>query len=86
MSTDEVRQVIGEGNRRFGEAAARKDYTGMAALYTEDAKLLPPDAPITIDNELIDQLIERSIDDYEPRYGGFGAAPKFNEVTLAGTP
>ena len=41
-----VRQAVDEGNRKFGAAAADKDYARMAALYTENAKLLPPDAPI----------------------------------------
>jgi hypothetical protein len=45
MNSNEVRQIIDEANRKFG-AAASKDYAGMGAFYTEDAKLLPPDAPI----------------------------------------
>src|SRR5438270_2794465 len=40
------------------------------------------DAPITIDAAMIDSLIARSIGDYEPRYGGFGSAPKFPRETL----
>ena len=48
MNTDEVRPVIDEANRKFGAAIASKDYAGMAALYTEDAKVLPPDAPIVL--------------------------------------
>jgi ketosteroid isomerase-like protein len=46
MNTDQVRQIIAEANRKFCAAAARKDYAGLAALYSEDAKVLPPDAPI----------------------------------------
>ena len=56
MNTDEIRQVIAEGNRRFGEAAARKDYAGMAAFYTEDAKVLPPDAPIVSGRKAIEEF------------------------------
>src|SRR5438552_1693046 len=32
-------------------------------------------SPLTIDDHLIDSLIARSADDYEPTYGGFGQAP-----------
>src|SRR5690348_10770130 len=46
MNANEVRQVIDEANRKFGAAVAGKDYAAMAALYAEDAKVLPPDAPI----------------------------------------
>jgi ketosteroid isomerase-like protein len=48
MNTDAVRQIIAEENRRLGAAVAGKDYAGMAGFYTEDAKLLPPDAPIVL--------------------------------------
>jgi len=46
MTTDAVRKAVEEGNRRFGAAIRGKDYAGLAALYTEHAKLLPPDAPV----------------------------------------
>ncbi len=32
-------------NRQFEEAFARGDATGCAAVYSEDAKILPPDSP-----------------------------------------
>lgn len=56
MNTDEVRKVIAEGNRGFGAAAARKDYAGMAAFYTEDAKVLPPDSPIVSGRKAIEEF------------------------------
>jgi uncharacterized protein len=37
---------------------------------------------VQIDDALIDQLIERSVADYEPEFGGFGRAPKFPRQTL----
>jgi uncharacterized protein (TIGR02246 family) len=46
MNSDERRQAIELEIRNFGAATARKDYAGVAAFFTEDAKLLPPDAPI----------------------------------------
>jgi uncharacterized protein (TIGR02246 family) len=56
MNSDEVRQFIDEANRRFGAAAASKDYAGMAAFYTEDAKVLPPDAPIVSGRKAIEEF------------------------------
>jgi uncharacterized protein (TIGR02246 family) len=56
MNTDEVRQVIDEANRKFGAAIASKDYAGMAAFYTEDAKVLPPDAPIVSGRKAIEEF------------------------------
>jgi len=56
MNTDAVRQAVDEGNRKFGAAAARKDYAGMAALYTANAKVLPPDAPIVSGKKAIEEF------------------------------
>ena len=56
MNNSEVRQFIDEENRKFGAAVARKDYAGMAALYTEDAKVLPPDGPIVSGRKAIEEL------------------------------
>jgi ketosteroid isomerase-like protein len=46
MNVDAVRKSIDEGNRNFGGAVGRRDYAGLAALYTENAKVLPPDGPV----------------------------------------
>ncbi|HWE97488.1 MAG TPA: DUF255 domain-containing protein [Tepidisphaeraceae bacterium] len=43
---------------------------------------LAPQAPITVDQDFIDALVKRSTADYDPRYGGFGGAPKFPRETL----
>jgi uncharacterized protein (TIGR02246 family) len=56
MNTDAVRQAVDEGNRKFGAAAARKDHAGMAALYTANAKVLPPDAPIVSGKKAIEEF------------------------------
>jgi ketosteroid isomerase-like protein len=56
MSTDAVRHSVNEGNRKFGAAAARKDYAGMAALYTDNAKVMPPDAPIVTGKKAIEEF------------------------------
>ena len=41
-----------------------------------------PDEPLTVDQGFLDTLIERSVSDYEPQFGGFGSAPKFPRETL----
>jgi ketosteroid isomerase-like protein len=56
MSTDAVRHSVNEGNRKFGAAAAGKDYAGMAALYTDNAKVMPPDAPIVTGKKAIEEF------------------------------
>jgi len=56
MDTAVVRRSVDEGNRKFGAAAARKDYAGMAGLYTENAKVLPPDAPIISGRKAIEEF------------------------------
>ena len=37
---------------------------------------------ICVDQDSVESWIDRSIDDYEPTYGGFGSAPKFPRETL----
>jgi uncharacterized protein YyaL (SSP411 family) len=41
-----------------------------------------PGEPVTVDRQWVDQLVRRSVADYEPHYGGFGHAPKFPRETL----
>ncbi len=41
-----------------------------------------PQAPLAIDEELIDRLIDHSTADYDAQHGGFGQAPKFPRQTL----
>ncbi|WP_445217024.1 YybH family protein [Bradyrhizobium sp. Pa8] len=62
MNSDQVRQAVDEANRRFGVAAAGKDYAGMAAFYTEDAKVLPPDAPIVSGRKPIEEFWRTAAD------------------------
>jgi ketosteroid isomerase-like protein len=42
---EEVREAIRDTNLKFAEIFKRGDAAGVAALYTADARLLPPDAP-----------------------------------------
>jgi ketosteroid isomerase-like protein len=56
MNAQVVRESINEGNRNFGGAVARKDYAAMAALYTENAMVLPPDGPIVTGRPAIEEF------------------------------
>ena len=56
MSIEAVRKSVDEGNRKFGSAVARKDFAGLAALYTETAKVLPPDGPIVSGRSAIEEF------------------------------
>ena len=56
MDINIVRKSVEDGNRRFGAAASRKDYAGMAALYTDAAKVMPPDAPIVSCRNAIEEF------------------------------
>jgi uncharacterized protein (TIGR02246 family) len=39
-----LREAVAENNRRFTAAASRGDSHGMAAVYADDAELLPPNS------------------------------------------
>ncbi len=44
MDLAQVRQEIEAANVKFGEAARAGDAAALAMLYTEDARILPPDS------------------------------------------
>jgi ketosteroid isomerase-like protein len=46
MDIGVIRKAVEEGNRKFGSAVERKSYSDLASLYTENAKVLAPDAAI----------------------------------------
>ena len=66
-------------NRRSDVEASASE---LVSILEQFARPLPPSHPIRIDAERIDELVQRSASDYEPRFGGFGAAPKFPRETL----
>ena len=50
---DDVRELIERTNRKFGELFERGDAAGIAALYTANARLMPPDMPTISGTEAI---------------------------------
>jgi len=50
---EEIRETIRNTNLKFAEAFERGDVGAVAALYTSDARLLPPDAPMLSGTEAI---------------------------------
>ncbi len=50
---EEIRETINNINLKFAEAFKRGDAAAVAALYTSDARLLPPDAPMMSGTEAI---------------------------------
>lgn len=50
---DEIRSAITTGNAKFMAAFQRGDAAGVAACYTSDAELLPPNAPSMTGTESI---------------------------------
>jgi uncharacterized protein YyaL (SSP411 family) len=54
----------------------------LVNILEQLARPRPPSHALRIDDKLIDRLVEQSASDYEPRHGGFGAAPKFPRETL----
>ncbi|HTL27787.1 MAG TPA: thioredoxin domain-containing protein, partial [Tepidisphaeraceae bacterium] len=56
--------------------------TQLVNILQQMAEPAAPSSPITIDDRFVEALVERSISDYEPVYGGFGGAPKFPRETL----
>jgi len=56
MSVGEVRKAVEEANRKFGAAVQRKNCAELASLYTNDAKVLAPDAPIVSGRKAIENF------------------------------
>lgn len=46
MDLSNARRAIEEEGAKLAAALTRRDFENAAALYTDDAELLPPDAPI----------------------------------------
>ncbi len=66
-------------NRR---SDVEKSASQLRDILGQLAQPSPPASPMLIDDRLIADLIEQSVADYDPRFGGFGSAPKFPRQTL----
>jgi uncharacterized protein YyaL (SSP411 family) len=66
-------------NRR---SDVEKSAEQLVDILNQLARPSLPAAPIQIDEPFIERLIDRSVSDYDPEFGGFGRAPKFPRQTL----
>ena len=48
-----IKEATKETNTQFIEAVKRKDAAGMAAVYTDDARVLPPNSPMVSGRQAI---------------------------------
>lgn len=56
MDVEQVRNAIEENNLKFGDAVRQGDAIALAALYTEDATLLPPDSEMIKGSPAIEEF------------------------------
>jgi uncharacterized protein (TIGR02246 family) len=57
----QVRKAIEAGNLKFGEAVRKGDAAAIAALYSEDATVLPPDSAMVQGRQAIQALWNGSL-------------------------
>ena len=57
-----ARSEIEEANKRFGDAVGRGDVASVAALYTEDATVLPPNSEMIRGRPAIEGFWKSAID------------------------
>ncbi len=63
-------------------ADVEKTAAQLVDILRQMAEPLGPQGELALDADLVDSLIDRSTDDYDPHHGGFGNAPKFPRQTL----
>jgi ketosteroid isomerase-like protein len=77
MNSDEHRQAIELEIRNYGVVAARRDYSGLAGFFTEDAKVLPPGAPIVSGRKAIEEFWRAALEHIDVTF-------KTTELEIAG--
>lgn len=60
--TSEVRQAIEAINKQLADAVNRGEAAAVAALYTEEARVLPPNGPTLVGQEAIQNFFQSNID------------------------
>lgn len=55
--SEEIRKMIAEVNRKFGEAVRNQDPVALASLYTEDACFLPPNSEMVRGRQRIQETL-----------------------------
>ncbi|MFB0517971.1 MAG: SgcJ/EcaC family oxidoreductase [Acidobacteriota bacterium] len=61
MDIAQVRQAIEEANLKFGEAMRQGDAAALAALYTEDTVLLPPNSEMIRGKQGVEEFWQAAI-------------------------
>ncbi len=59
---ENVRNLIASANQNFMDAFRRADAAGLAALYTDDTKLLPPGFPMMNGKEAVQSFWQGAMD------------------------
>ena len=54
----------------------------LKGILEQIAEPAAPERPVRIDEECVRRLVDRSVSDYDPTFGGFGSAPKFPRETV----
>jgi uncharacterized protein (TIGR02246 family) len=57
-----IRDEVAEFNAAFGKAMANQDVAAMASAYAEDARMLPPNAPMAEGRNAIRQVLQAFVD------------------------
>ncbi len=88
---EEIRETINNINLKFAEAFKRGDAAAVAALYTSDARLLPPEAPMLSGTEAIKAfwqgamnlgIKEATLESIDVESSGDGLACEIGKFTL----
>lgn len=59
---ENIRDLIASANRKFMDAFSRSDAAGVAELYTEEAKLLPPGSEMLTGRAAIESFWQGAMD------------------------
>ncbi|MCU1288284.1 MAG: hypothetical protein JWN60_513 [Acidobacteria bacterium] len=59
---ENVRNLIASANQNFMDAFKRADAAGLAALYTDDTRLLPPGFPMMSGREAVQSFWQSAMD------------------------